>query len=347
MASDKNQTSLRKINHIDICLNKEVDYSKSNGFEKYEFEHNAITEVIYSDIDISTHFYNYKVDFPFIISCMTGGTKKAGRINSDLATAASELNIPVGVGSQRETLESSEHKSSYETIKTNASNVPKLSNIGAAQVAQLNNIDPILMIIEQIEASVLVIHVNPLQELIQKEGEPHFAGFMNKLEMICKKINTPVIVKEVGSGISKNVAEKLLDVGVRGIDVAGAGGTSWSAVEMLRENDNIDNYFWNWGLPTSYCVRTVAELKKDRDFLLISSGGITTADDIAKSIALGADMAASAKMLLKEHANNGTEGIINLIKNLFESVKKIMYLTGSTNLEQLKGIKLIKKEDLF
>ncbi len=346
MASNKNQISERKKDHIDLCLSQDVNYNKTNGFEKYDFEHNAITEINFNSIDLSTTFFNRNINYPFLISCMTGGTEKADNINAQLAAAAEELNIPVGVGSQREFLESNSKNKSYTAVKSFAPNVPRLSNIGAAQVAVLKSADPIIKIIDQIEAAALVIHVNPLQELIQDEGQPSFKGLLKNIEMICGKIEFPVIVKEVGTGISKIAASKLLDAGIRGIDVAGSGGTSWSAVEMLRNNCS-DTYFWNWGLPTSYCLRTVSELKEQREFLLVSSGGVNTADEIAKSIALGADIAASAKMLLRVLNEKGLDGVIELIQSLFEDVKKIMYLTGCSSVKELNKLKLIKKEDLY
>ena len=170
---------------------------------------------------------------------------------------------------------------------------------------------------------------------------------LKSIGKITNQLNIPVIVKEVGSGISASAARQLLDVGVKGIDVAGAGGTSWSAVELVRNNNKADNYFWNWGLPTSYCVRTVAELKTGYDFTLISSGGLKNYDDIAKSIALGADLTASANIILKKLNSSGTDGVIEFITNLFEEVKKIMYLTGCINLKSLQNSKLLNKKDLY
>ncbi len=343
-----NKTEIRKKEHIELCLTDDVQYkTKTNGFENYEFEHYAITEVDINSIDFSTSFYGKAINLPFIISCMTGGTSEAERINEHLSITANLLNIPIGVGSQRQALEDKKYHSTYKVVRKNAGNVPVLGNIGAAQISKSKNIvDEIKILIDLIEADAMVIHFNPLQELLQKEGEPNFSGVLKNIELICKKINIPIIAKEVGSGISKKAAKQLLDVGVKGIDVAGSGGTSWAAVELLRIKKNEPN-FSEWGLPTSYCIRTVVELKSKYKFNLISSGGINNGIDIAKSLVLGADLTASARIILQEVMKSGPNGVIDLINGWFDTVKKIMYLTGADNLKKFQKVKLIRKSELF
>ncbi|MCX6173776.1 MAG: type 2 isopentenyl-diphosphate Delta-isomerase [Ignavibacteriales bacterium] len=344
----ESNTSKRKKDHIELCLSEKVSFkTKTNGFENYEFEHYAITEVEFNKIDLSTRFLKKKINYPFLISCMTGGTEEAKRINEKLAIVANELQIPIGVGSQRQALEDKKYHSTYRVVRKNAGKVPILGNIGAAQVAKSKNlINDIKLLIDLVEADAMVIHVNPLQELLQAEGAPDFKGLIKNIEKICLKIETPVIVKEVGSGISKLAAKKLLEAGVKGIDVSGAGGTSWAAVELKRSNKT-DNYFQEWGLPTSYCVRKVKELKKDFDFTLISSGGISNGADIAKSIALGADLAASARIILQKVVKNDINSVVELIQSWFSIVKRIMYLTGSKNIQNFKKVGLIRKEELY
>ena len=200
---------------------------------------------------------------------------------------------------------------------------------------------------KQIEADVFVIHLNPLQELIQKEGTPNFKGLLKSLQQLIKKSNVPVIIKEIGAGISANVAAKLLDTGVKGIDVAGAGGTSWAGIEILRNKSNTNYYFWDWGLPTSYCLKENMQLKKDYKFALIGSGGINSAIDAAKALALGADYVASARTILKELDKNGLEGVISLVTDWFETIKKIMFLTGSKSLKELRKNKILRRELLY
>lgn len=348
MAEDPNQTSLRKKEHIELCLTDEVAFkSKSNGFDQYDFVHYAITEIDIQKISFSTKFFGKRISFPFIISCMTGGTKKAESINIKLAEAAAELNIPLGVGSQRQALENERYHKSYKIIRLKAPDIPILGNIGAAQLVQFKTSDPVKKMIDMVEANAMVVHVNPLQELLQKGGDPNFIGLLRSLKKLVRQINIPVIVKEVGAGISPQAAAKLLDCGVKGIDVAGAGGTSWAGVELLRNKSGFHNEFWDWGLPTSYCIKEIYKLRKNKKFLLIASGGIYNGLDMAKAFALGADIAASARVILIEMDKSGAEGVSLLIRYWFDTVKKIMYLTGAASIKELQKKRLIRKEKLF
>ena len=350
-----NQTSRRKKEHLDLSLKGNVSFKeKTTGFEYYDFVHDATTEVEIDKINFGTKFFKKKVNYPYIISCMTGGTEESENINAQLAITAEELKIPIGVGSQRQALENKNFRNTYKIIRQNAKSVPVLGNLGAAELAKLKSLDSVKMLIDLVQADAFVIHCNPLQELLQPEGTPNFKGLLKNLTKLVKEIDIPVIVKEVGCGISKIVAEKLIDVGVKGIDVAGAGGTSWAAIEMLRNKklnwkDLLHNneYFWDWGLPTSYCLREIFKLKRKHKFVLIGSGGINSAIDAAKAISLGADFVASARIILKELDTNGIEGVNNLIKGWFETIKKIMFLTGSKSLKDLRKNKLIRKEILF
>ncbi|MFH0733643.1 MAG: type 2 isopentenyl-diphosphate Delta-isomerase [bacterium] len=342
----KSFTQNRKKDHIQICLNENVDFKQSNGFEKYSFIHHAVTEVIINKISLSTKFFEKTISFPFLISCMTGGTKEAENINKELAIAAETLNIAVGVGSQRQALENDLYHESYKLIRKNAPTIPILGNLGASEISKMKNLDKIQQLIDLIEADAFVIHLNPAQELFQKEGNTNFYGLLKSIEKLSKKINIPIIAKEVGNGIDYNSALKLLNVGVKGIDVAGSGGTCWQAVEM-RRNNNINNNFLDWGLPTSYCINDVKRLKDKNNFILIASGGIRNGIEISKAIALGADICGSANPILKILFDKGINGVVDTINSWFEDVKKIMYLTGSLSLQELDKTKLIKTEDLF
>ncbi len=341
------ETSSRKDDQLEIVLNGQVTFlDKSNGFDNYEFLHDATTGVEIEKIDLTTEFFGHKINLPFMISSMTGGSEKSTGINEKLAVVASELGIPIGIGSQRQALENNNYHNSYKIIRKNASDVPVFANIGAAEISLKFNRDDIIKIIDLVEADGLIIHINPLQELIQKEGNPQFKDFLQNLSLITAEFDFPVIVKEVGAGISKHAAKKLLDSGARGIDVAGAGGTSWAGVELLRKGEEKSD-FWDWGLPTSYCVRTVSELKADYNFTLIGSGGLKNGFDIAKAIALGADITASAKPLLDSLSSNGAGSVIDLINGWFDTVRKIMFLTGSQTLSELDKTKLIPKKNLY
>jgi isopentenyl-diphosphate delta-isomerase len=338
-------TSGRKNDHLRLCINEDVGFKeKTAGFEQYDFLHYSVTEVDIRQINFASTFLGKKINFPFLISCMTGGTEEAGNINALLASAAEELKIPVGAGSQRVMLEDEIHAGSFRIIRKNAPTVPVLSNIGAAEVVKYKSPAKFRKLIDELEADALVIHINPLQELIQPEGTPYFSGLLKSIEKLVNSLDVPVIVKEVGSGISYRAAKKLLDAGVWGIDVAGAGGTSWAGVEILRKNSTAENYFWDWGLPASYCIKEVSLLKKKYKFSLIGSGGINSGIDAAKAFALGADIVASARPVLKELSKNGISGIKNLVIKWFEDISKIMFLTGSKNLKQLRGAKIIRKE---
>ena len=348
MNNEIDKTSLRKKEHLDLSLKADVSFkSKTNGFDHYEFIHDAATEVELDKISFETKFFKKKINYPFIISCMTGGTEEAENINAQLAIAAEELKIPIGVGSQRQALENKNYKNSYNIIRKNAKSVPVLGNLGAAELVKLKSSDPIKILIDLIEADAFVIHLNPLQELLQPEGNPYFKGLLKSLKKLVKEIEIPVIIKEIGMGISNDVAKRMLEVGVKGIDVAGAGGTSWAAIEMLRNKSTTNDYFWDWGLPTSFCLRENSKLKKNYKFMLIGSGGINSAVDAAKAFALGAEYVASARTILKELDTSGVDGVKNLIAGWFETIRKIMFLTGSKSLKELRKNKIIRRELLY
>lgn len=347
MAGITNSSSHRKKEHLELCLTDKVSFiEKTTGFERYDFEHFALTEVDIKKISFSSDFYGKIIKFPFLISCMTGGVKESENINAQLAIAAEELNIPIGVGSQRHALENNDIHNSFKIIRKNAPNVPVLGNIGAAQIVQSKNIDKIKFLVDIIKADAMVIHVNASQELFQKEGEPNFKGLLKQIEKIVRKIGVPIIVKEVGAGISGKAAKLLLDIGVKGIDVAGAGGTSWTGIEMLRNKKSTDDYFWDWGLPTSYCIKDVNHLRKKYSFILIGSGGINNPVDAAKAYALGADMTASARYILQQLDKNGISGIKKMIEEWFAVIAKIMFLTGSQKISDLRK-KIVQKENLY
>jgi isopentenyl-diphosphate Delta-isomerase len=347
MSEEINSTSKRKKEHLELCFTDKVKFKdKTNGFDHYDFKHYAVTEVEMNKIDFTTTFLGKKINFPFLISCMTGGIEEAENINAKLAVAANELNIPLGIGSQRQALENKEYNKSYKIIRNEAPSIPILGNLGASQISKMKNIEQVQYLIDLIDADAMVIHLNPAQELFQIKGEPDFSGLLKKLEKLVKRVNIPVFAKEVGAGISGHAAKKLLEAGLKGIDIAGAGGTSWTAVEILRSKEAGDNPFWDWGLPTSYCLKEVSKLKKNNKFCLIGSGGINNPFDAAKAFALGADIVASARIILKELDLKGSKGVEELILNWFQIIRKIMFLTGADKLSELKN-KIILKEELF
>ncbi len=337
----------RKKEHLVICSSDEAAFQrKTTGFEKYDFIHDAFTEVDLEKISFDSKFFYKTVSYPFLISCMTGGTDEANNINKQLAEAAKYLNIPLGLGSLRYAINNKNNDAILREFRSVSGNIPLLANIGAAQIIEYaGNISPLKKIAELTEADAFVVHLNPLQELMQKEGQPKFTGLVKALEHFVKEINLPVIVKEVGSGINKSVAKTALECGVMGIDVAGSGGTSWSAVEMIRNKMQHDEVFWEWGIPTAVCINEVRKLKKHYDFLLIGSGGINDAVAGAKALALGSDFIASARILLHTLNSGGPEAVVRTIEGWFNTIKKIMFLTGASTLQEFDQKKISRIKD--
>jgi isopentenyl-diphosphate Delta-isomerase len=350
------QTSLRKQQHMHISLNKEVSFcTKTAGFERWDFLHNALPELDLSDIDTSTSFLGKKIAFPFIISSMTGGYADAMKINRQLAEVCVEKKIAMGVGSQRQALEDDRFHRSFSVVREVANNIPVFGNIGAAEVTKLRDASPVLRLIELIHADGFAVHLNSVQELLQPEGNTNFQGVLAGIEMLVKAIPVPLIVKEIGAGISADVARRLVDSGVTIIDVAGAGGTSWAGIEILRrkskngktkkEEMKLDSQeFWNWGIPTVDALRGVCKLKNKLSRLeVISSGGISNGIDIAKSFAFGADYVAVARPVLKTLVNGGVNSVIRLIDQWECELKGVMFLTGSQSIAELQKQQMIPR----
>jgi isopentenyl-diphosphate delta-isomerase len=346
---NEDKTVQRKIEHIDLCINSEVEYSKSAGFEKYEFKHNAVTSISYEKLDLSRLFLDKKIDFPFIISSMTGGANESLNINKKLAEVAACLNIPIGAGSQRHVLESNTYDESFSVLRKIAPNVPIFSNLGISEVISLYNSNQLNItnkLVELLESDAFYIHLNTAQELFQVEGNKDFSNLLESIAELVNTIKIPVFIKEVGNGIDYNAAKQLLELGVKGIDVAGSGGTNWQLIEMKRSGI-INEEFLEWGLPTTYCVKEVNKLKTEYDFFIIASGGIKSGIDIAKSFALGADFAASANIILKSIINSGVDLTVKNIKDWFDDVKRVMFLTNANRIEDLRNDKLIKIGELY
>jgi len=337
------QTAKRKSSHVEIVLSEKVDYSKSTGLEKYEFVHNALPEIDYEKLDTRIDFFSHTFSAPIIVSSMTGGFKRAGHINATLAELCKEKNIGMGVGSQRQALSNSEYLETFKVVRRIAKDIFVMSNIGAAQVASGFAIDNARRIIDMVEADALAIHLNPLQEFIQPEGDRNFSGVLKGISELVKKVGVPVIVKETGAGIGADVAKKLIAAGVAAIDVSGAGGTSWAGIETLRRTDRrVGEKFWNWGICTADALVQIESLPMRKKVRLISSGGIRDGLDVAKSIALGADICAAAQPFLKALDKGGVKELVREFDLWVEELKGAMFLTGSGTIKQLKKAKLMK-----
>ena len=228
-------TVSRKKEHVDLTLAREVGFrEKTTGLDQWEFVHNALPELNFSDVDASTSFLGKSLSLPFMVSCMTGGYADALRINRHLAEACEEFRIAMGVGSQRQALEDDEYHHTFSVVREVAPSIPIIGNLGAAEVARLKNADGPRRLIDLIRADGFAVHLNPLQEMLQPEGNPALSGVIEGIRMLVRDLPVPLIVKEVGAGLSSNVVQRLLEAGVRYIDVAGAGGTSWAGVEIIR-----------------------------------------------------------------------------------------------------------------
>jgi isopentenyl-diphosphate delta-isomerase len=251
------------------------------------------------------------------------------------------MNIAMGVGSQRQAMEDSQYHRTFSVVREVAPSIPIVGNIGAAEVARMAGADAAKRLVELIRADALAVHLNPLQEFLQPEGNTHFRGVLRGIELLVKGLSVPVIVKEIGAGISARVAARLLDVGVHIIDVAGAGGTSWAGVETLRRKEkHFARKFWDWGIPTAHAIREVGKLKSSVSFTLIASGGVTSGKDVAKCIALGADLAASARPLLNALHTKGKAGLTKVIMEWMDELHGIMFLTGSATIKELQRAEL-------
>jgi isopentenyl-diphosphate delta-isomerase len=343
--SESSMTRRRKIEHIEICLDEDVQYRRSTMFEHINLVHNALPEIDKDKIDLTTNFLGLRAHAPLVIAAMTGGHPKTYDINKKLAGAAEELRIPIGVGSQRAAVEDPSLADTFRVVRETAPSVPVIANIGASHV------DVAPDAIEMIDADILAIHLNPLQEAVQPEGDSNSEGVLENIASIVDSVDVPVLVKETGAGISGEVAQALESVGVDAIDVGGAGGTSWAAVEYFRavkEDDDLKAQlgldFWNWGIPTALSVIMVRDAT---ELDVIATGGIRNGLDIAKSLSLGAMAAGVAHPLLRPAATGSVLDVVVELERILEGLKVAMYLTGCSGVDNLAERPLILSGQLI
>jgi isopentenyl-diphosphate delta-isomerase len=337
-------TRRRKIEHIEICLDEEVQATRSTMLEDILLVHNALPEINKNNIDLTTNFLGLRASAPVMIAAMTGGHPETYDINKRLAEAAEEMRVAIGVGSQRAAIEDPSLSNTFSVVREVAPSVPIIANIGATHVDFAKDA------IEMIDADVLAIHLNPLQEAIQPEGDCDSKGTLDNIEKIVEAVDIPIMVKETGAGISAEVASNLEAIGVDAVDIGGVGGTSWSAVEYyraLREENEIKSRlgkeFWNWGIPTALSVILVVD---STNLDVIATGGIRTGLDVAKVLSLGASAAGVAYPLLNSAVNGSTDDVIADLEGIIEGLRVAMYLTGSRSLEDLSARPLILKGEL-
>jgi len=339
------QWSQRKQGHIEAVLSGTVNARRVDaGFDGLRFEHCALPEVDLHDIDLSVSFLGKTLRRPFLISSMTGGHRDAAGINAVLAEAAQTLGIALGVGSQRVALSGGGFQGTDRSLRRIAPDAALYGNVGAGQLREYGA-DHMQRAVDMIGADALIIHLNPLQEALQANGDTRWSGLLARLEQVCTQLPVPVIVKEVGFGISGTVAMRLMGCGVAAIDVAGAGGTSWSAVEGWLSDDSqraqMAEMYRDWGIPTATALRQVRAVLPDLP--LIASGGIRHGLDAAKAIRLGAQVVGQAGPLLRA-AIDGIEPLLAHFAALEQGLRLACFATGSRHLPALRQAALLPSD---
>ena len=333
----------RKDDHLTLGLQSfQIGRFPATGLEDFRFEHCALPEMALEDVDLSTSFLGRALKAPLLISSLTGGTERAGVVNANLAAAAQRLGIGLAVGSQRIALEGHGSAGLDGRLRELAPDIPLLANIGGAQLVAGYSVDEARRAVEMIGADGLIVHLNPLQEIIQPEGDRNWRGVLDSLAGLIQELECPVIVKEVGAGLSATVARKLVDAGVHAVDVAGMGGTNWAAIEARRIEDPAEREmaqaFAGWGIPTA---RAIVDVHSEcPDALLIASGGIRTGIEAAVAIRLGADLvgqAAAAGIKAVESA----DAVVRHFGAIIAQMRMTCFLTGSRDLSALRKARLL------
>ncbi|MBW6518422.1 MAG: type 2 isopentenyl-diphosphate Delta-isomerase [ANME-2 cluster archaeon] len=340
-------TSNRKVEHLDLCANQDVESHrdehnlKRTGFDDITMVHNALPGINIQDINTSTQLLGYNLAFPLLIASMTGGHPETKQVNESLAIAAQELGIGLGVGSQRAALEDPGLEDSFRVVRDAAPDAFVFGNLGVAQLKEYG-VEGVRQAVDMIDANAMAIHLNFLQEAIQPEGNTDATEGLELIEEVCRKLKIPVIVKETGAGISREVAQKLCKAGVSAIDVGGVGGTSWAGVEVYRARnkdelmgEHLGNLFWDWGIPTAVSV-----IESNLSVPVIATGGIRTGLDIAKSLALGASACATALPLVRP-AMKGPQDVRTKLEYFQAELKAAMFLTGSATVADLVRAQLV------
>jgi isopentenyl-diphosphate delta-isomerase len=337
-------TQQRKDEHLRICLEENVQFRQiTHGLERYRFSHCCLPELDFAQVDISQKFLGKALGAPLLISSMTGGTEKAKTINYRLAEVAEAYGLAMGVGSQRVAVEKPEVEDTF-AVRSLAPQATLFANIGAVQLNYTYGLEQCLRIVDLLEADALILHLNPLQECVQSRGDKNFAGLLDKINDLCFSLPVPVIAKEVGNGISGKMAERLLEAGVKAIDVAGAGGTSWAKVESERADNQMQRRlgetFTDWGIPTAECLVEVRRVAPKVP--LIASGGLRNGLEVAKAIALGADLGGLALPFLQA-ADQSLEALQELVELLIAEIKTTLFCTGTKTLAELQQAQVLRK----
>lgn len=322
----------RKAEHIELALDERT---QGGGFyfDEWRLVHEALPELDLAAIDTSVEFLGKRLAAPLLVSCMTGGTEGASRINRNLAEAAERSGVAVGVGSQRKAIEDGSHLDTFQ-VRAAAPTVPLLANLGAVQLNYGFGLDECRRAVEMIGADALVFHLNVLQEAIQPEGQTDFSGLLAQMAEVATGLGVPVIVKEVGCGISAATARRLADAGIRIVDTAGLGGTSWARIEARRADDvPLGELFAGWGVPTPDSILQAASVP---GLSVIGSGGLRNGVDVAKAIALGADLAGMAYRFLRP-ATESADAVVEKIERTVKELRVAMLCVGARTVRDLQG----------
>lgn len=327
----------RKAEHIRINLEEDVAFKKlTNGLEDYFFMHQALPELDLAQIDTSTRLFGKSLKTPLLVSSMTGGTAKAREINQTLAEAAQAVGMAMGLGSMRAGIEDPSLESTYQ-VRNVAPDILLFANLGAVQLNYGYGLEQCQRAVDMIAADALILHFNVLQEAVQPEGDGNFAGLLDKVATICRSLPVPVIAKEVGWGFSREAARQLADAGVAAIDVAGAGGTSWSQVEMYRaptkRHARLAGAFIDWGIPTAVSVAYCREVAPSLP--VFASGGIKDGIEAAKCIALGASLIGLAGEFLRTADRDGVAGVVDLAGVITDELRVTMFCSAAGDLQAL------------
>ena len=337
-------TAARKADHIRINLEEDVRSGLTTGLERYRFVHQALPELNLAQIDSRVTWFGKTLQAPLLVSSMTGGTDSAATINRTLASAAQAAGIAMGLGSQRAAIENPALAPTFQ-VRDVAPDILLFANLGAVQFNYGYGVDQCLRAVEMIQADALVLHLNALQEAVQPEGDSNFAGLLSKIEAVCRALPVPVIAKEVGWGMSEEAARRLAAAGVAAIDVAGAGGTSWSQVEMHRARTETQKRvaaaFIDWGIPTAEAIQNVRRAAPGLP--IIASGGLRDGIDVAKCLALGAGLCGLAGPFLKAAAVS-VEVTSEAIAELARELRIAMFAAGAGSIAQLQTTPLLCRD---
>jgi isopentenyl-diphosphate delta-isomerase len=328
----------RKLEHIRLALEERMQLGR-NFFDDYRFDHAALPEIDLDLVDAGVDFLGRRLAAPLLISSMTGGTETAGQINRNLAAGAEQAGVAVGVGSQRKALEDPTKADTFR-VREVAPSAVLLANLGAVQLNYGMGVRECREAVEMIGADALILHVNPLQEAIQPEGQCNFAGLLPKIGEVVREVGVPVVVKEIGCGLSEATARALVAQGVRIVDTAGVGGTSWARIEAQRAGDlEIGELFAGWGIPTPESIR---QLHQVEGLTVIGSGGVRNGLDVAKALALGADLVGMAYPFLAP-ATESPDRVADKVRRTVRELKICMFCLGVKTISELRRVPLLKK----